>query len=59
MQLEKAIEILENQYKRHKVGGDADYRDAIKLGIEALKEYQYARVGKQLCDGDLLPGETE
>ncbi len=57
MTLEKAIEILENQYKRHKVGGDTNYRDAVKLGIEALKEVKRSREEDYIGDTGLLPGE--
>ncbi len=34
-------------------------RDAIKLGIEALRECKKAREGDPAFDGELLPGETE
>jgi hypothetical protein len=33
-------------------------REAIRLGIEALKEVKKAREGDPALDGELLPGET-
>ena len=59
MNIENAIEILESElrYARNLYSMHGD--DAIKLGIEAMKEVKRARSGDPALDGDLLPGETE
>jgi len=59
MTLQEAKEKLAIESEVATRTGRRDLHKALKLGIEALKEYQNARVGKQVYDGDLLPGETE
>lgn len=59
MTIDEAIN--ENAYhlKSLKAGRDDKLFQAVRLGIEALKEVQYARQGSPALDGELLPGETE
>ena len=59
MTIDEAIEI--NQAL---LNGDYDHRDnvledAIKLGIDALKQRLKDLEGNPLLDGELLPGETK
>ena len=59
MELNKAKEILTDL---HKVGLNRltpDEKDAIGLGIEALKYIEHFRTTKLLSPGFKLPGETE
>lgn len=59
MKLEKAIERLQywldTPYRETKV----DFRDALKLGIEALKQHQFQRTHYRHLNLEPLPGETE
>jgi len=58
MNLQRAIEILDNLYMRGYKLTTREHYAAIKLGIEALKAVQHDR---QFDDGAcrvLLPGET-
>lgn len=57
MKLDKAIELSENTEKSLRQHKFIDYADAVKLGIEALKEVKKARYGDPALDGELLPGE--
>ena len=60
MKLQKAIEILTTYMKGSDEAEPVDFDDAIKLGIEALKRINSARL--QWTDSSpvhLLPGETE
>jgi len=59
MILEKAIEILEATLKVSIPDFDQDERDAIQLGIEALKVFDRRRKAHAVTMTGLLPGETE
>ena len=59
MKLEEAIEILSDNVRAKPPGCNADYFDAIKLGIEALKTYQDVRKFLAQLPSGLLPGETK
>lgn len=58
MKLPKAIEILDLNLKHANVNMPHDVRDAVKLGIEALKFVQKLKATGQLRGRELLPGET-
>ena len=58
MRIPKAKEILESCIEDVYPPDIQDYRDALLLGVEALKEVQRARLGDPALDGELLPGET-
>lgn len=59
MKLEKAIEIKEINYKGGEVPNWADYREADKLSIEALKAIIHSRQLHGLSLFNPLAGETE
>jgi len=59
MTLKKAIEILQDILKFVKPGDPPDEHDAIKLGVEALKQIQRYRKSSGIPYVGLLPGETE
>ena len=56
MDPEKAIEILEDATHFHFPADGLEFRDAVKLGIEALKEIQHLHKSQVLHDDELLPG---
>ena len=59
MKIDKAIEILTDHYhdyEKHLLSGQ---RDALKLGIEALKLVDNLRFDGSPYYPNLLPGETE
>jgi len=58
MNLEEAIEILRTHPIPQKTAEDRDFREAIILGIEALKFRQHEKDAGYLDLDDLLPGET-
>ncbi len=59
MTAKKAIEILEYIILYVEQPGDpSDEHDAIRLGIEGLKQFQKARPGGIISSWVLLPGET-
>jgi len=59
MTIDKAIEILSLlDYKTIRLLSQ-DEKDALKLGIEALKAWKEHRGAGSLMDPLLLPGETE
>lgn len=58
MTTDKAIEILGGLAESVTAGVDDEEREAIGLGIEALKKIERLRESQVLHDGDLLPGET-
>ena len=58
MTLEKAIEILANSAYGGSTTFDQDFKDAEKLGIEALGRVQLYRKGMYTGLGDKLLGET-
>lgn len=59
MNLDKAIEILSDSANRGITTFNEDYKDAQKLGIEALKRLQAYRRHEIGSGGRRLPGETE
>lgn len=59
MTLEKAIETLIEWDILSANEVDLDLRNAVKLGIEALKRVKYIRDTYQKSSYVLLPGETE
>ena len=59
MKAKKAIELLTYSSEHDTILLSQDDKDALKLGIEALKEVIRARDGDPALDGELLPGETE
>ena len=59
MNITKALEILDLEISCDFDGNEQDRQDAVKLGIEALREVRKSRMGGPLLDGELLPGETE
>lgn len=59
MKLAKAIEILSDSVYRGVTTFNQDYKDAQKLGIEALKRLQRYRPVTAHPILDQLPGETK
>lgn len=59
MNLVKAIEILEEEVKHPYSAKKMGRPDALKLGIEALKEVERLRPHIHYHVQQLLPGETE
>ena len=59
MTIDKAIEMLELELRMGEYEQGCDIEDALKLGIEALKEAQRWRAGQPLHLPNLLLGETE
>jgi hypothetical protein len=59
MTIDEAIKMLKRQQNFRDTPEAIDIDDAIKLGIEALKEVKKARWGDPALDGELLRGETE
>lgn len=56
--IEKAIEILSNSAFSGSTTFDQDFRDAEKLGIEAMKRISLLRDGLLQLQVLLLPGEA-
>ncbi len=59
MKLEKATEILALYDKEVDIPPIPDFKDALKLGIEALKFVEADRAKYPYVKVPLLPGETE
>ena len=59
LKIDKAIEVLILENKHPWNNAKSDLRNAVKLGIEALKVIQRERIGDPPLDGELLPGETD
>lgn len=59
MNIEKAIEINNDQHNYFYKHANPDIKDAIKLGIEALKGYREGRTKPGGMFFHHLPGETE
>ena len=59
MTLDKAIEILNGPEPDIDGILNDDYKDAVKLGIEAMKREQVWRQHDPLGEIHLLPGETD
>ena len=58
MKIDKAIEILTTFDKGQYPGGAENFRAAVKLGTEALKQIRQIRVYAKELFLPLLPGET-
>ena len=58
MKLEDAIKIREEAVEKASPTLCEEYLEADKLGIEALKRVEAARVKGTIWDYSLLPGET-
>ena len=58
MTLDEAIEEHEYIVNKYKLRRGPRSIEAIRLGIEALKEVERARGGNPALDSELLPGET-
>ena len=59
MKIGKAIKLLTDSDKNNTILLAQDERDALKLGIEALKEIKAARTYSVGLIPEKLPGETE
>jgi hypothetical protein len=59
MTINEAIKILKNQVVMPRVGMHSTKKEAIKLGIEALKRFQEIRRHPGFSYNSILPGETE
>ena len=59
MNIDKAIEILSDEAYKGSVTFNLDRKDAVKLGIEALKREENYRMAHPDVAPYLLPGETE
>ncbi len=59
MNLDKALEILTDLRGRGPQFPPDDRRDAVKLGIEALKRVRDMRISPCTTADELLPGETK
>lgn len=59
MNLAKAIEILDLNVSYPGAKIPPDVKDALQLGIEALKEIEEARLMSNKLPHTLLPGETK
>lgn len=59
MKIDKAIEVLEDHLEAVGDVAGSSYPNAIKLGIEALKQLQSCRLCCQFASDGLLPGETK
>jgi len=59
MKLEKAIEELKDEASSPRYNHDPDRREALELGIEALKKIQEQRNPDGWMGSLELPGETE
>ncbi len=59
MQIEKAIEILALNLEEVGASMPPDCREALHLGIEALKQVEESRFEPSTWEPRLLPGETE
>lgn len=59
MKIERAIEILKERVRIGDPLKNEAYEDALKLGIEALREIQYLHVSQVLDEDELLQGETK
>lgn len=59
MTINEAIEILSICSNEADKQGRRGYRDAFKLGIEALKRLAFNRLNTIASSDELLPGETK
>ena len=59
MTAEEAQKILQANFDVKPPGASADYFDALRLGIEALKRCKVLAEINPLWPAELLPGETK
>ena len=59
MTIEKAIEILTYSSEHNTMLITGDEKDALRLGIEAMKRLNECRLADYMIREDLLPGETK
>ena len=59
MNIDNAIRILSLDNAALTMGFLAEFEEAVKLGLEALKRILAGRVAGHILWEDLLPGETE
>ena len=59
MKLDKAIKILTDELNTDETYTEPDLKDALQLGIEALKKLDDIRTCHPLFHNLLLPGETK
>ena len=59
MNAETAIEILEKEEEDTFMGSEKEWKNAVKLGYEALKRELACRIRRPDLPWPLLPGETE
>ncbi len=59
MTLEKAIELLTQGSDGNLASTWKEYSDALKLGIEAMKEIHALRAAIHIYKPSILPGETK
>jgi len=59
MELDKAIELLTLIIRLPNFPFQADYNDAMQLGVKALERVKHVRDTYQKSSYVLLPGETE
>lgn len=59
MKLSKAIQVLDINIKVGEEKMPPDVRDALKLGIEAMKRVEEMRQDNAFLSPRLLPGETK
>jgi len=57
--IDKAIELLNDIIRSGTEPGYPIFDNAIKLGIEALKQIKWLHESHVLHDDELLPGETK
>ena len=58
MKIDKAIEILSDAAYKGSPTYTPDFKDALKLGLEALKAYRKSQEARWYPPGYKLPGET-
>ena len=59
MTLKKALRRLRSYLKYRKPDPDDNFYEAVQLGEEALKKWQFLREGRAGISVPPLPGETE
>jgi hypothetical protein len=59
MKLEKAIKVIQNELDAGSYQQDQEFEESLKLGIEALKDFDWWRKHIPAMEGVLLPGETK
>ena len=59
MTIDKAITLIEHCAKTHAHYDRVEVKDALKLGVEALKRVKDMRISPCTTADEILPGETE